>query len=55
MVVDGVFPFGFFWVFNAIYTLLSIYIKLGSVGSGKISIANRVPSDRLIVIVLTIG
>ena len=35
--------------------LLSVCIKLGSIGNGKISIANRVPSDRLIVLVLVRG
>ena len=50
MVVDGVFPF---WVFNATHMLLSVYIKLGFIGSGEISIANSVPSDRSIVVVLT--
>jgi len=45
------FPFCFF-SFYAIYVLLSIYIKLGSIGSKKISIANRVPTDRFIVLVL---
>ena len=35
---------------------LSGYIKLGSIGGGKISIANRVPADRFVVLlVLSIG
>ena len=35
---------------------LSGYIKLGSIGDGKISIANRVPADGFIVLlVLSMG
>ena len=34
---------------------LSGYIKLNSIGGWKISIANRVPADRFIVLVLSMG
>ena len=54
MVVDGIFYFVFFG-FYAIFRLLSVYIKLGSIGRGKISIANRVPADGFIVLVLIKG
>ena len=41
------FSISFFLGFRNMY-LLSVYIKLGSSVSGKISLANRVPTDGFI-------
>ena len=53
--MDFPFPglFGFLG-FRNLY-LLSVYIKLGSSGNGKISIANRVPSARFITSLHAMG
>ena len=52
--MDGIFYFVLF-LFYAIFRLLSVHIKLGSIGRGKISIANRVPANEFIVLVFIKG
>ena len=54
MVEDGSFHFVFLG-FYPILGLLSVCIKLGSIRRGKISTANRVPSDGFIALVLIKG
>ena len=51
MVVSILFFLGFYPILG----LLSVYIKLGSIRRGKISTANRVPSDGFIALVLIKG